>query len=129
MQLDADLVAAFGKLFLVEFAGFSLRAHLLLFGSYRIDDTRDRAPRLHLAFDNGDTIRLVAAPGDHGNGGNNGNSDPGNGNGNQGNGGGNQGNDASLGKVLISHLHDGRVVGFRRQAKGEPQIDDREGRR
>ena len=47
-------IRSFGKLFLVEFAGFSLRAHLLLFGSYRIDDTRDRAPRLHLAFDNGE---------------------------------------------------------------------------
>ncbi|MGW0323896.1 hypothetical protein ACWDXS_03335, partial [Nocardia sp. NPDC003183] len=43
-------------------------------------------------FADGDAVRLVAGPGDHGNGGNNGNSDPGSGNGNQGNGGGNQGN-------------------------------------
>ncbi|WP_143876179.1 hypothetical protein [Nocardia fluminea] len=46
-------------------------------------------------FGDGDAIRLVAVPGDHGNGGNNGNSDPGSGNGNQGNGGGNQGNNGN----------------------------------
>ena len=47
-------IRSFGKLFLVEFAGFALRAHLLLFGSYRIDARRDRPPRLHLAFANGE---------------------------------------------------------------------------
>ncbi|MFG1771705.1 hypothetical protein ACGFIX_19200, partial [Nocardia salmonicida] len=42
-----------------------------------------------------EAVRFVAGPGDHGHGGNNGNSNPGSGNGNQGNGGGNQGNNGN----------------------------------
>ena len=45
---------SWGKHFLLDFDDFALRVHLLLFGSYRIDDPKpDRTPRLHLGFDNG----------------------------------------------------------------------------
>jgi endonuclease VIII len=43
-----------GKHFLIQLPDFSVRIHLLLFGSYRIDERRDTAPRLSLAFDNGE---------------------------------------------------------------------------
>lgn len=39
-----------GKHFLIEFKTFSLRIHFLMFGSYRINETKDANPRLHLAF-------------------------------------------------------------------------------
>ena len=34
-------IRSFGKQFLVDFGAFYVRAHLLLFGSYRIDERRD----------------------------------------------------------------------------------------
>ena len=40
-----------GKHFLIEFKTFSLRIHFLMFGSYRINETKDAKPRLHLAFE------------------------------------------------------------------------------
>lgn len=46
--------ASWGKHFLICFDGFYLRIHLLLFGSYRINEQRDIKPRLHLKFDNGE---------------------------------------------------------------------------
>ena len=46
---------SFGKQFLIELSGgLSVRVHLLMFGSYRIDEGRDIAPRLHLGFDEGE---------------------------------------------------------------------------
>jgi endonuclease-8 len=48
---------SWGKHFLVEFRGFSLRVHLLMFGSYRIDAPKPATPRLALEFDNG-TLHL-----------------------------------------------------------------------
>lgn len=39
---------SWGKHFLVCFPGFTLRVHFLLFGSYRIDERRQAAPRLSL---------------------------------------------------------------------------------
>lgn len=45
---------SWGKHFLIEFADFSVRIHLLLFGSYRIDERKETAPRLSLQFDNGE---------------------------------------------------------------------------
>jgi endonuclease-8 len=45
---------SFGKQFLIDLAGLSVRVHLLLFGSYRINEGRDIAPRLHLGFDAGE---------------------------------------------------------------------------
>jgi endonuclease VIII len=45
---------SWGKHFLIEFSGFTLRIHFLLFGSYRVNDPKDRIARLHLQFTNGD---------------------------------------------------------------------------
>jgi endonuclease VIII len=42
-----------GKQFLICFDDFYLRVHLLLFGSYRINETREMKPRLMLKFSNG----------------------------------------------------------------------------
>jgi endonuclease-8 len=48
-------VRTWGKHLLLEFAGFTLRVHLLLFGSWRIDERRPgRTPTLRLRFDNGE---------------------------------------------------------------------------
>ena len=46
---------SFGKQFLIELSGeLTVRIHLLMFGSYRIDAGRDIAPRLGLGFDAGE---------------------------------------------------------------------------
>jgi endonuclease-8 len=47
-------IRSWGKHFLIEFDGFSLRVHFLLFGSYRINERKDSAPRLSLTFDQGE---------------------------------------------------------------------------
>jgi endonuclease-8 len=47
-------IRSFGKQTLIELAGFAIRVHLLMFGSYRIDERKDTAPRLSLGFDNGE---------------------------------------------------------------------------
>ena len=50
---DRRVVAlrSFGKQFLIQLPNeLSIRVHLLMFGSYRIDEARDIAPRLHLGF-------------------------------------------------------------------------------
>lgn len=44
---------SWGKQFLIEFRGFSLRMHMLMFGSYRIDEVKPAPPRMSLTFDNG----------------------------------------------------------------------------
>jgi endonuclease VIII len=55
-----------GKHFLIQFDGFTLRIHFLLFGSYLIDARKpDRTPKLRLQFANGEinfyacAIRLI----------------------------------------------------------------------
>jgi endonuclease-8 len=45
---------SWGKHFLICFAGFALRIHFMLFGSYRINERRESAARLSLAFRNGE---------------------------------------------------------------------------
>ncbi len=45
---------SWGKHFLVEFSGFTLRVHMLMFGSYRIDERKPSPPRVSLQFDNGE---------------------------------------------------------------------------
>ncbi|MET0892285.1 MAG: DNA-formamidopyrimidine glycosylase family protein [Pseudoxanthomonas sp.] len=45
---------SWGKHFLIEFRGFSLRVHMLMFGTYRIDERKPVAPRMSLQFDNGE---------------------------------------------------------------------------
>jgi len=48
-------VRSWGKHLLLEFSGFSLRIHLMMFGSYRIDERKAGAtPRLSLRFDKGE---------------------------------------------------------------------------
>lgn len=45
---------SWGKHFLIEMPTFSLRVHFLLFGSYRIDERKEAAPRLSLRFETGE---------------------------------------------------------------------------
>jgi endonuclease-8 len=62
---------SFGKQFLIETPIATLRIHLLMFGSYRIDERRpDREARLHLEFARGElnfyscSVRYLDAPPD-----------------------------------------------------------------
>lgn len=50
---------SWGKHFLICFNGFTIKIHFLLFGSYRINEEREMAPRLSLAFNNG-TLNFYA---------------------------------------------------------------------
>lgn len=54
--LGATVIAlrTWGKHFLIQLPAFAVRIHLLLFGSYRIDERKDAVPRLSLGFDNGE---------------------------------------------------------------------------
>ena len=45
---------SWGKHFLICFEGFTVCVHFLLFGTYRINETRDLPVRLHLKFKNGE---------------------------------------------------------------------------
>ena len=45
---------SWGKHFLICFGDVSIRIHFLLFGSYRINETKNSTPRLHLKFRNGE---------------------------------------------------------------------------
>lgn len=45
---------SFGKQTLILFDGFFLRVHLLMFGSYTIDERKDKPPRLGLVFADGE---------------------------------------------------------------------------
>ncbi len=45
---------SWGKHFLVCFKNFTVRIHLMLFGSYRINEQRETIPRLRLIFKNGE---------------------------------------------------------------------------
>jgi len=48
-------IKTWGKQFLICFKGFTVRIHLLLFGSYRINEEKEgRVPRLSLHFKNGE---------------------------------------------------------------------------
>jgi endonuclease-8 len=49
-----------GKQFLIELPGLVVRIHFLLFGSYRIDEQRDRPPRLALAMEDGGELNFYA---------------------------------------------------------------------
>ncbi|MBJ7573705.1 DNA-formamidopyrimidine glycosylase family protein [Luteimonas sp. MC1828] len=53
-------VRSWGKHFLLEFHGFSLRIHLLLFGSYRINAGKATPPRLSLGFSKGEELNFYA---------------------------------------------------------------------
>ena len=47
-------VRRWGKHLLLEFPDFTLRIHLMMFGSYRIDERKPGPPRLRLEFDKGE---------------------------------------------------------------------------
>lgn len=47
-------IESWGKQLLIGFDGFFIRIHLLMFGSYRINERKDTPPRLSLAFDDGE---------------------------------------------------------------------------
>jgi endonuclease-8 len=47
-------VKSWGKHFLISFDDFYLRIHLLMFGTYRIDEVKENEPRLRLVFNKGE---------------------------------------------------------------------------
>lgn len=51
---------SFGKHFLVELGAFSLRVHLLMLGSYCINERKDKPIRLGLGFANGEEINFYS---------------------------------------------------------------------
>lgn len=52
-------VRSWGKHFLLEFDGFAVRIHLLMFGSYRINEGKEGAtPRLSLGFAGGNELNF-----------------------------------------------------------------------
>ncbi|WP_353099673.1 DNA-formamidopyrimidine glycosylase family protein [Stenotrophomonas lactitubi] len=61
-------VRSWGKHFLLEFSRCSLRIHLLLFGSWRIDERKEAPPRVALRFDNGElnfyacSVKMIDEP-------------------------------------------------------------------
>lgn len=61
-------VRSWGKHFLLEFSHVTLRVHLMMFGSYRIDARKDTPPRVALQFDKGEinfyacSVKLIEQP-------------------------------------------------------------------
>ncbi|UJB19598.1 MULTISPECIES: DNA-formamidopyrimidine glycosylase family protein [Lysobacter] len=53
-------LCSWGKHFLIEFDGFSLRIHFMLFGSYRINEERTAPPRLSLRFSRGEALNFYS---------------------------------------------------------------------
>ena len=53
-------VRSWGKHFLLEFSGFSVRIHFLLFGNYRIDEDKGTPARLSLGFSRGEALNFYA---------------------------------------------------------------------
>ena len=43
-----------GKHFLICFPKFSIRVHMMMFGSYRVNEHTEKLPRLHLGFSSGE---------------------------------------------------------------------------
>jgi endonuclease VIII len=50
----------FGKQFLIELSGFSVRIHLLMFGTYLINERKETPPRLSLQFANKKELNFYA---------------------------------------------------------------------
>ena len=53
-------VRSWGKHFLLQFDGFSLRIHFMLFGSYRINEEKATPARLSLGFSKGESLNFYA---------------------------------------------------------------------
>src|SRR4051812_15644356 len=47
-------IRSWGKHLLFCFDKFSVRVHFLMFGSYRVNEKKDAAPRLHMQFKEGE---------------------------------------------------------------------------
>jgi len=47
-------IRSFGKQFLIELPNLTIRIHLMMFGSYRVNERSDRPPRLRLTFARGE---------------------------------------------------------------------------
>ena len=47
-------IATWGKHYLIRFAKTTIRVHLLMFGTYMIDERKEQLPRLSLKFTNGE---------------------------------------------------------------------------
>jgi endonuclease-8 len=47
-------IQSFGKQFLISFPGFYIRIHLLMFGTYRINERKETEPRLSMKFSKGE---------------------------------------------------------------------------
>jgi endonuclease-8 len=59
---------SWGKHFLICFPKFTIRVHMMMFGSYRINQHSDKSPRLHLQFEDGELnfyaclLQLIEGP-------------------------------------------------------------------
>lgn len=61
--LDGQRIMDFktwGKHFLICFPKFTIRIHLLMFGTYRINERKETEPRMSLVFSNGEEINFYA---------------------------------------------------------------------
>jgi endonuclease-8 len=53
--------STWGKHFLIEFKDFTLRIHFLMFGSYRINERKEKNPSLHLKFYDGTELNFYTS--------------------------------------------------------------------
>jgi endonuclease-8 len=70
-RLEGKRITAFkswGKHFLICFEDFTIRIHLMMFGSYRINEHKETVPRLGLHFSDGElnfytcAVKLIEQP-------------------------------------------------------------------
>jgi endonuclease-8 len=54
-------IKSWGKHFLLCFPAFTMRVHMMMFGSYRINSHTDNPARLHLQFKNGSELNFYAS--------------------------------------------------------------------
>ena len=55
-----EALRSWGKHFLIQMPELALRVHFMLFGSYRINERKDAAPRLSLGFGDGTELNFYA---------------------------------------------------------------------
>jgi endonuclease-8 len=74
--LDAEILIdqtitdfkSWGKHFLICFPAFTIRIHMMMFGTYRINEHTEKPPRLHLQFEDGElnfyscNLQLIQQP-------------------------------------------------------------------
>ncbi|RWY51268.1 endonuclease [Mucilaginibacter gilvus] len=54
-------IKSWGKHFLICFPSLTVRVHMMMFGSYRINSHTEKPARLHLLFENGDELNFYAS--------------------------------------------------------------------